>query len=512
MASGKISPRQKMINLMYLVFIAMLAMNMDKEVLSAFGLLTEELKVSNTSTSAKNDAAYEGLNTLAQEQAAKYLPLKEKADKIKSLSSDFYSYLEDLKSKMTEGIEDLTDYTAMDKPDFLDEYFFRGDGLKPEGQEFVDKMNNFRTEVIAALGGDFKDLEKIVGDRFNTDPIKNDDEKMIDWLDYRYKGYPLVASLTNLTQIQANIINTESDVLSTLLQGELKSQVSLSNYKGIPALDKTAYFSGERVTGKIVLGRYDATMVPDKVTLNGRAYTNIKDGQVIIDMPAGNVGPHDIKGVISFTENGETVDVPFETTYSVIPEPNSAVVSADKMNVVYRGLDNPISVSLPGVGANNLKVSATGGTLTGSGGKFIARPGSANNLTVNVSARLSSGKTVTSAKTFRIKDIPPAMGTVRNQFGTVRMPKSGLSNTPIGAALPDFAFDLKLRVTSFKVKVPGQLTIIVNGTSLNAKAKRALAKARRGDIINIYDIKAVVSNNASYKLKKVLPVNIELTN
>jgi gliding motility-associated protein GldM len=187
---------------MYLVFIAMLAMNMDKEVLSAFGLLTEELKLSNTSTSAKNDAAYEGLNTLAQEQAAKYLPLKEKADKIKSLSSEFYSYLEDLKSKMTEAIEDITDYTAMDKPDFLDEYFFRGDGLKPEGQEFVDKMNNFRTEVSAALGGEFKDLEKIVADRFNTDQHENKDGKMIDWLDYRYKGYPLVASLTNLTQIQ----------------------------------------------------------------------------------------------------------------------------------------------------------------------------------------------------------------------------------------------------------------------------------------------------------------------
>lgn len=512
MASGKLSPRQKMINLMYLVFIAMLAMNMDKEVLSAFGLLTEELKVSTASTSVKNTAAYEGLKTLADEQPAKYAPLKQKADKIKALSSDFYAYLEDLKSKMTEGIEDMKDYTAMDKPDFLDEYFFVGDGLKPEGQAFVDKVNTFRTEVIATLGGDFKELENIVSNRFNTDPVENKDGKKIDWIDYRYKGYPLVASLTNLTQIQANIINTESDVLSTLLQGELKSQVSLSNYKGIPALDKTAYFAGERVTGKVVLGRYDATMVPDKVILNGREYKNIKDGQVIIDMPAGNVGSHDIKGKISFTENGETIEVPFETTYSVIPEPNSAVVSADRMNVVYRGLDNPISVSLPGVGANNLSVTATGGTLSGSGGKFIARPGSVENLTVNVSAKLSSGKTVTSSKTFRIKDIPPAMGTVREQFGTVRMPKSGLANTPIGAALPDFAFDLKLRVTSFKVKVPGQLTIIVNGTSLSAKAKQALSKARRGDIINIYDIQAEVANNTSYKLKKVLPVNIELTN
>jgi len=103
------------------------------------------------------------------------------------------------------------------------------------------------------------------------------------------------------------------------------------------------------------------------------------------------------------------------------------------------------------------------------------------------------------------------MGSVRGQYGTVRMPKSGLVNTPVGAGLPDFLFDLDLQVTSFKVKVPGQLAIIVKGTKFNAAAKKALSKARRGDMINIFDIKAEIKNN-SYKLKKVLPVNIELTN
>ena len=104
------------------------------------------------------------------------------------------------------------------------------------------------------------------------------------------------------------------------------------------------------------------------------------------------------------------------------------------------------------------------------------------------------------------------MGTVREEYGTVRMPKSGLINTPIGAGLPDFLFDLNLEVTSFKVKVPGQLAIIVNGTKFTAPAKKALSKARRGDIITIYAIKAVIKNNSSYELKKVIPVSIELTN
>ena len=508
MASGKMSARQKMINLMYLVFIAMLALNMSKEVLSAFGFMNEKLTVNNISTTQKNNEAYANLATKASEQTAKFGPLKAQADKIKKSSSEFYSYLADLKNKMTADIEDKKDYERMDKTSFLDEYFFKGDKYTPEGQEFLNEINSYRTELIDVLGTDSK-FAPIIKDRFSTEEQTNRDGKTIKWLDYRYKGFPLVASLTNLTQMQADIKNTESDILNSLLGGQLESEVSLTNYKGIVALDKNAYFAGEKVTGKIVLGRYDATMVPDKVILNGRDYNNIEAGQVIVDMPAGNVGNHDIKGKITFTQGGEPVEVPFESSYSVIPEPSNAVVSADKMNVVYRGLDNPISVSLPGVGDNNLNVSASGGKLTGSRGKYSIRPGAGNLATINVSAKLSSGKTVNSKATFRIKDIPAAMGSVRGQYGTVRMPKSGLANAPIAAGLPDFEFDLKIKVKSFKIKVPGQLTILVNGTKLTAAAKQKLSRAKRGDIINIYGIKASANG---YDLKQVLPVNIELTN
>jgi gliding motility-associated protein GldM len=172
-------------------------------------------------------------------------------------------------------------------------------------------------------------------------------------------------------------------------------------------------------------------------------------------------------------------------------------------------LENPISVSLPGVSDNMLKVSAIGGKLTGGKGKYSIKPGAGKIATINVSAKLSSGKTVNSKATFRIKDIPAAMGSVRGQYGTVRMPKSGLSNAPIAAGLPDFEFDLKIKVQSFKIKVPGQLTIIVKGAKLSAAAKKKLSKAKRGDIITIYGIKATANG---YDLKKVLPVNIELTN
>ncbi|WP_299050122.1 gliding motility protein GldM [uncultured Polaribacter sp.] len=511
MAGGKMSARQKMINLMYLVFIAMLALNMSKEVLSAFGFMNEKLSDNNKSTIEKNNAAYANLATKASEQAAKFGPLKKKADQIKQYSDEFYSYIAEVKSDMLATIEDNKDYESMDKTDFLDAYFFKGDGYTPKGQEFLNKINGYRTNIINELGQDNKYVP-VIKERFNTDDVNRGGKKTEPWLRARYEGFPMIASLTNLTQIQADIRNTESDIVADLLGGQLESEVSLNNYKGIVALDKNAYFSGEKVTGKIVLGRYDATLEPDKVILNGKDYSNIKAGQVIIDMPAGNVGSHDVKGKITFTQGGEPVEVPFESSYSVIPEPSTAVVSADKMNVVYRGLDNPISVSLPGVSDNNLKVSALGGRIAGRGGKYSVSPGSGKELSINVSAKLSSGKNVTSKKQFRIKDIPAAMGSARGQFGVVRMPKASLARTPIGAGLPDFVFDLKLKVNSFKVKVPGQVTVLVKGTVFSAQAKKALAKAKRGDVVTIFDINASIIGNSSYKLQKVLPVSIEITN
>ena len=511
MAGGKMSARQQMINLMYLVFIAMLAMNMSKEVLSAFGFMKEKLTENNISTSQKNNEAYDNLATKAREQAAKFEMLNKQAIQIKEYSRDFYAYLEGIKDKISADVEDKKDYEAMDKTANLDEYFFKGNKFTKEGDAFINKINDYRILVSNILGKESK-FSSILINRFSTNDEINRDGKKIKWLDYRFKGFPLIASLTILTQMQADIKNTEADIVADLLGVKLEEALSLDNYKGIVALDKNAYFAGEKVTGKIVLGRYDATLVPDKVTLNKKPYTNIKDGQVIIDLPAGNVGSHDIKGQITFTQNGEPINVVFESSYSVIPEPSSAVVSADKMNVVYRGLQNPISVSLPGVSDNNLDVTVNGGSLSGKNGKFNLSPGSGQTAIINVKATLSSGKKVTSKKDFRIKDIPAAMGSARGQYGVVRMPKKSLGRTPIGAGLPDFVFDLKLKVNSFKVKVPGQVTVLVRGTVFSAQAKKALSKAKRGDVVTIFDINASIIGNSSYKLQKVLPVSIEITN
>jgi hypothetical protein len=140
-------------------------------------------------------------------------------------------------------------------------------------------------------------------------------------------------------------------------------------------------------------------------------------------------------------------------------------------------------------------------------------PGKGKEVSIRVSGTTNDGELIKSPPVkFRIKDIPAPAASIRKQIGVIRMPKSSLSKSEIGAELIDFDFDLKLKVSSFKIKVPGQSTVIVQGTRLNPRAKKALQKARRGDVINIFDLKASIVGNSSYRLKKVLPLSVELTN
>ena len=229
MAGGKLSARQKMINLMYLIFIAMLALNMSKEVLSAFGLMNERLTESNTAATERNSAFMDGLATKADDQPEKYEELEEKAKQISSLANDFNSYLETLKGEMTATVDDPQEYEIMDKGDYLDQNFFKGDKLKPAGEEFLNQIATFRDGVVAILGNEYGEISNAVSKKFITDPVKRG---LIPtpWLEHHYKGFPLVASLTKMSQLQSDIKTTESEVLSTMLQGQMTNDLSMTKY------------------------------------------------------------------------------------------------------------------------------------------------------------------------------------------------------------------------------------------------------------------------------------------
>ena len=516
MASGKLSPRQKMINLMYLVFIAMLALNMSKEVLSAFGLLDKKLEKATLATAERNNSFMDGLSAKVSEQPEKYQPILEKAQQVSAFSDELSSYLESIKTGMMAKVKDPLDYEVQDKPDYLDQLFFKGDKYTKEGQEFIDKINTYRTSMDNILGDDYPDIRKIIDENFSTEPVTNRDGKKVKWLNYHFEGFPLIASKTKLTQIQNDIKTTQNELLSKMLAGEQVRQLSMTNYKAIVVPEKTAFFSGEKFKGKVVLGRFDNTLNFEKVIVNGREVNKFEGGQVVLEFPAGNVGEKDIKGELQFKEGDSIVKIDIESSYAVIPRPNAAVISADKMNVVYRGVINPMTISIPGVGS--VTATAPGLSPAGKPGKYNMNVTTVKGreVTIKVSGKLPGETTpVSDSKTFRIKDIPRPIGTIRGEDGNggcVRMQRQGLEISSVGAALPDFDFDLSLRVTGFSFKVPGQPTIKVNGSKLNSAAKAALRRAKRGETVQIFDINAKLASNSGYKLKKISPICIELTN
>ncbi len=517
MAGGKLSPRQKMINLMYLVFIAMLAMNMSKQVLSAFGFMNEKLTESNVSADNKNGATYASLATKASDQPDKFSHLNKEAKNVQALSQDFNAFIETMKEELTTKVEDKNNYESMDGTDAGDAYFFKGEKYTEKGTAFLDKINNYRTKVADVLAKaqkkkEFAGIISSMKTRFDTS-----DQKLAEgtqpWLKNRYEGFPLITTVTNLSQIQADIKTTEAEMLSAMVQGQLESDVSMSNYTTILIPEAPATLQGANFKGKIVLGRYDASLKPSKVIVNGKEITNIKDGGAILEFPAGNVGENAIKGEFIFKEGDSLIRLPIETKYAVVAKPNSAVISADKMNVVYRGVQNPITISMPGVPDNAITANAPGLRKASGLGKYVMSPGKGKTVKINVTGKLPDGTPVTSGQTFRIKSIPAPMAAIRgNQWGTIKMPKTSLQKMTISALIPDFEFDLKINVSGFSVKVPGSPTVIVKGKRFNAAAIRALGKARKGDMVTIFDVKASLVGNSGYYLKKVGGLNVQITN
>ena len=513
MASGKLSPRQKMINLMYLVFIAMIAMQMSKQVLSAFGYMNEKLTENNILFEKSNIAKYENLKTKAADQPEKYAAKFEQVEKIKNLTVTFTTYLNSLEGTFLKGVEDPKDYESMDKTATVDEYFFVGDKLTKKGQGFLDQIKAYREGTIAVVGQN-SPLAVNINDRFSTSIQKNRDGKDQPWLNNRYEGFPLISTLTNITSMKTDVKVTNSEIYNSILGGQLEADAGISEntYRTILIPEKSAFFQGESFKGKLVLGRYDATLKPSEVIVNGKkiAETNFKDGGVDLSFPVGSIGEVPVKGKFVFIQDGKPVEIEINSTYAVIPKPNNAVISADKMNVVYMGVDNPMTISIPGISDNKVTARGNGLTKVSGAGKYVMKPVSGKEVTINVSGKLPDGNTVSTSQKFRIKGIPSPSGSVRKEMGYVKMQKQSLEKSTVGATLPDFDFDLSLRTTGFTIKVPGQSAVVVRGNKMSAQAKKAIAKARRGDVVTIFDIKSSLVGNSTYRIKPASAVSVEI--
>src|SRR5690606_16542476 len=326
--------------------------------------------------------------------------------------------------------------------------------------------------------------------KFSTENVKDKEGVSKLYLDYHFKGFPAIATVAKIGALQNDVRSIEADIYNAFLGNALTTVASFRNYKAIVIPEKSAFFAGEKFAGKVVLGRYDKSTVPTKVVVNGSEINldeALEDGQVNLNFTTGNVGEHEIKGKFTFMEDGKPVDIDIDGNYVVVPKPNSATISADKMNVVYRGVPNPMSISFAGISADKVNASAPGLVKAGKPGTYTMNPGSGTEVTINVTGTLPDNSKVSDKKTFRIKGIPSPTGKIRGE-DAAKGPKSSLENSQVSAVLEDFDFPVNVVVKQFNIKVPGQPTIVVSGSRLDGRAKAAVKKAMKGDVIVISDI------------------------
>jgi gliding motility-associated protein GldM len=489
----------------------MLALNMSKEVLSAFGLMNEKFDAANLSAESMNASMLQALDKKSGEDSH-FIQAASDAKKVAEISKNFYEFLGNLKLDATSGVEvdeetGKLPYESMDNGSTIDEGWFDGDGYSAKGEEIVAAFSKYVADMKAAVGNNNK-LKGVIDEittKFNTSDIKDKEGVTKKYLQYHFKEFPAIASLTKITSFQNDVKKAEADIYSILLGKAAVEASSMKNFTALVVLDKNAYYQGEKVTGKVVLGKYDANTKPTSFQGPGK----LENGQAKISLTAGGVGEQKINGKFTFVQDGETIPLAFEGKYVVVPRPNSATISADKMNVVYRGVANPMSISFAGVAADKVSASGPGLRSVGSG-KYVMNPGAGNEAVINVTGTLPDGSKVSDKKTFRIKGIPGPVGTVRGEIGVVKGPKSSLEISTVGAKLVDFDFEVGLDVVGFNFKVTGQPTIVVSGNKLNGQCKAVLAKAGRGDQVTISEIKTKLVGAGSYMLPRTAPVIYEI--
>ncbi|WP_179021298.1 GldM family protein [Winogradskyella forsetii] len=189
-----------------------------------------------------------------------------------------------------------------------------------------------------------------------------------------------------------------------------------------------------------------------------------------------------------------------------------ATLELKKMNVVYRGVSNPIYISKPNV--IWFEASAPGLKEKDKKGNYILAPGSGNTIDITIKSKLNNGDSLTEIKTLRIKDIKAPIGTI-NKLGCganceLKFKKKELTNAVIDAKIYDFLHEMDFVVNSFKIKMPHYRTLEIDGNTMNIWANDLFTLLRPGDLIQIFDINIHISGSSSYRLKGVSPILIKI--
>ncbi len=516
MAGYKETPRQKMIAMMYLVLTALLALNVSKDILNAFVIVNESLVQTNKNFEKKilkDYANFDAQYTLNENKVKPYL---EKAKEVKKLSDELVNYINTLKYEVVAKTEGggmtidfakklpLGDVKAKDNYNMPTNYFMgeSQDGSKGKARELKNKINDYKLQLYKIIGKDTADV------KFGLD-TKNKKEKLSgnirSWEFNNFYYTILAGSVTILNKLIVDVRNAESDVITHLYKAITAEDFKFDQI-GAKVIPKSSYvLQGDSYEADVIVAAYDTKQNPEIFIKTGvDTIVNFDPASCLkvdgyrgvgkLKFVANALGAQKYAGVIRMVSpTGEKEAYYFNQEY-IVAKP-SVTVSADAMNVFYIGVENPVSISSPGIAMEKLKPTISAGTLTPKGGgKYVVKVNQGQKKAIiNVSADVMGTTKLMGSSEFRVKMVPDPAAFIANKKGGAISKQELIAAGAIIPQMENFDFNLYFVVTEFSLStlVSGDLIEKrTTGNRLSDEMKKTLNNSRRGQKVYIENIKA----------------------
>lgn len=521
-----------MINLMYLVLTALLALNVSAEVMNAFFDLDKSLQTSNKLTKQGVEATKAGIQPLLEKKPKLQAPLNDGINNVNSEVGTFVAFIETLKDNLIDGsgdkngIRDEGDYIKKDmknKPkgkknkDITTRMLVTGskDGTQEAQGPIVEGMvaelksklveifsNTIKNEDVMTEGKlSQEEVDKRISDIVATLPLQvetpeqilasSKDGKQKTWSEYKFKQMPLAAVLPALTKLQTDARNSEATIVNKLAELVGGREIKLNKFFPVINAKKGYVIKGEKFEATVQIGAYSSEFGENStITVNGKRIT-LKDGVGEYSETASTTGKRILK-LTSNVINPITDEVYNEnSTFEYEVGVRSATVSADKMNVFYIGVENPVTVIVAGASSNEVTAKGTNVSLKKvKGGSYIATVSKPGEATINV----SGGGLPNTPFKFRVKRIPDPMARLSKSNGGAMGNGEFKAQGGVGAFLDDFDFDAKCRIQGYNLtyvaKRQDPVESINGGPRYNEKSRRLVKQAKPGDIFYFDNVKA----------------------
>ena len=514
-----VSPRQKMINLMYVVLMAMLALNVSTEVLNGFSIVEESLKRTTQNASLENQVIYDDFAVQMKKNPQKVKQWYDKSQKVKQMSDDLYNLADELKLAIVQEADgsDGDVQNIRNKEDLEAANQVMLSPNRGRGKKLYNAIINYRTQMLSMVTGYHQ--KKMIASNLSTDIPANAQTMGKNWQEYMFESMPAAAAVTLLSKLQSDVRYAEGEVLHTLVSNIDVKDIRVNALDAFVIPNSQTIVRGDKFSARIVMAAVDTTQKP-QIFIGGKE-VNLPGG--LYETVTGRTGDFTLSGFIQVENgNGELLKRSFEQKYTVVDP--SATVSADLMNVLYAGYSNPLSVSVPGVPVNKVQATMTGGTLQPTGpGRYIARPTAVGqNVTITITSTNTGRAQQMGQFTFRVRRLPdptPYINMKDESGSPIRYKGGGLSKAQlmgvdgIGAAIDDGILDIAFRVQSFETvffdNMGNAVPMVSDGASFSARQKDTFRKLQRNKRFYITRVNAIGPDGISRKLNTSMEVIVK---